>query len=285
MASLLPTVKMMFLGNDGNPLVGGKLFTFDSGTNTPRATFADASGTTVNENPVVLDSRGEALIFWNGSYRVRLEDALGNVIWTVDSVSEIILNYRTGSSGSLIVPAGATAQRDAVPQLGYFRFNTDTGKFEGFGTSGWGDIGGGGAGGTGGGDDVAFFESDITLTSSFTIGDSAYKLGVIITLTNPGIFNLANHGFLAGNIVHLKTTGTLPIGLAVDTPYYVSSAGLTATTFQLSATLGGPSINTTGPQSGVHSVGKIKNAMTPGPIIIADGAVITVPTGSTWVIL
>jgi hypothetical protein len=285
MASLLPTVKMMFLDNDGSPLVGGKLFTFDSGTNTPRPTFADAAGTVQNPNPVVLDSRGEALVFWNGSYRVRLEDTLGNMIWTVDSVSEIILNYRTGSSGSLIVPAGATSQRDVTPQLGYFRYNTDTNQFEGYGIAGWGNVGGDGGGGTGGGNDIAFFEGDTVITAPFTIGESAYKIGVAITLTNPGIFNLANHGFMAGNAVHLTTTGVLPSGLATDTPYYVSPTGLTSNTFQLALTPDGVSINTTGPQSGVHSIGKIKNAFTPGPVTLTNAAIVTVPTGSNWSIL
>ena len=282
MASLLPTTKLMFLGNDGMPLIGGKLYTFDSGTNTPRSTYSDAAGTVPNTNPVILDARGEALVFWNGSYRVRLEDALGNVIWTVDSVSEIILNYRTGSNGSLIVPAGTTGQRDAIPQLGYFRYNTDTGQFEGYGASGWGAIGGDGGGGTGGGDDIAFFEGDVFAADDFTIGASAYIPDVTVTLTNPGVFTLANHPFKEGAAVHLITTGALPTGFVTDTPYYVSATGLTSTTFQLSATRGGASINASGSQSGVHSVGKIKNAITPGPFTWSG--TINIPNGSNWTI-
>ncbi len=282
MASLLPTTKMMFLGNDGNPLVGGKLYTYDSGTTTPRPTYQDAAATILNTNPIILDARGEALIFWNGSYRVELRDALNNLIWTVDSVSEIILNYRTGSNGSLIVPAGTTAQRDAVPQIGYFRYNTDIGSFEGYGATGWGPIGGSGGGGMGGGEDVAFFEADAFISSSYTIGGEAYQLGVTISLTSPAVFTLANHGLLSGAIIHLATTGALPTGFAVDTVYYVIPTGLTSTTFQLSLTRGGAAINASGVQSGVHSVGKIKNAITPGPVTIGDAATVTVPNGSTW---
>lgn len=142
MASLLPNTKLMFLGNDGKPLVGGKIYTFDSGTNTPRATYADAAGSILNTNPIILDSRGEALVFWNGSYRVKLCDSLDNVIWTADNISEINLSYRTGSNGSVIVPYGTTLQRDLVPQLGYLRYNLDLNIFEGYTTSGWLSIAG-----------------------------------------------------------------------------------------------------------------------------------------------
>jgi hypothetical protein len=275
----------MFLGNDGKPLVGGKIYTYDSGTTNPRTTYSDAAGLVPNANPIILDSRGEALVFWNGSYRVKLADPLDNVIWTTDSISEIILTYRTGSNGSVIVPYGTTSQRDSVPQLGYFRYNIDTGAFEGYGATGWGSIGGSGGGGTGGGVDVAFFEGDVTINSNFTIGDSAYKPGVTVTLTSPAIFTLANHSLAAEMIVHLKTTGALPTGFAVDVPYYVIATGLTSTTFQLSATLNGIGINANGAQSGVHSIGKIKNAMSAGPISITTGVTVTVPNGATWSII
>jgi hypothetical protein len=48
------------------------------------------------------------------------------------------------TSGSAYLPAGTTAQRPASPAAGYIRYNSTTGKFEGFGSS-WGNIGGGAA--------------------------------------------------------------------------------------------------------------------------------------------
>ena len=48
-------------------------------------------------------------------------------------------------TGQIQVPVGNTAQRIAN-QLGGFRFNNETGSFEGYGTEGWGAIGGGGLG-------------------------------------------------------------------------------------------------------------------------------------------
>lgn len=48
-----------------------------------------------------------------------------------------------GGTGSIRVPNGTTAQRNSSPASGDFRYNTTTGKFEGY-TDSWGDIGGSG---------------------------------------------------------------------------------------------------------------------------------------------
>lgn len=87
MAILMPEGKQSFTNSTGDPLVGGKVYTYDAGTNNPRQTFSDAAGLVPNTNPVILDARGEATIFWNGTYKVVLKDALDNTIWTVDNIA------------------------------------------------------------------------------------------------------------------------------------------------------------------------------------------------------
>lgn len=77
---------------------------------------------------------------------------------------------------------------------------------------------------------------------------------VTVTIASPGVFSLTGHGLVEGDIVYLTTTGALPTGLAVNTIYYVISAGLTANAFEVSATRGGAAINTSGTQSGVHTL-------------------------------
>jgi hypothetical protein len=86
MATLLPEGKQSFNNSAGAPLVGGKVYTYDAGTSTPRTTYADAAGTVPNTNPVILDTRGEATIFWSGAYKVVLKDAADVTIWTVDNI-------------------------------------------------------------------------------------------------------------------------------------------------------------------------------------------------------
>lgn len=119
MASVLPEGRQSFTDSAGAPLVGGKLWTYDAGTSTPRPTYADASGTVENTNPVILDARGEAAVYWDGAYKVVLQDAAGSTIWTQD-------NIVTQSSGSTVTrmatrrvgPITATAGQTVFP-LGY----------------------------------------------------------------------------------------------------------------------------------------------------------------------
>lgn len=80
----------------GFPLAGGKLYTYAAGTTTPQATYTDASGTTPNANPVILDSTGQANV-WLGqglSYKMVLKDTFNVTLWTVDGISDAVNNLR-----------------------------------------------------------------------------------------------------------------------------------------------------------------------------------------------
>jgi hypothetical protein len=82
--TLSPSPKMQFFTAAGVPLVGGKLFTYASGTTVPLATYTDSTGVTANANPVILNSRGEAEVWFGPSrYTLVLKDSLDNLIWTV----------------------------------------------------------------------------------------------------------------------------------------------------------------------------------------------------------
>lgn len=73
---------------------------------------------------------------------------------------------QTGLTGSAGIPSGTQAQRDGTPDAGYFRFNTDVAKFEGYNGSSWGSVGGGA---TGGGADDIFIQNGQTVTTNYTI--------------------------------------------------------------------------------------------------------------------
>lgn len=78
---------MQFFTAAGVPLVGGKLFTYASGTTVPAATYTSSTGITANTNPVILDSRGEASVWFGPSkYSLVLKDADDNLIWTADGI-------------------------------------------------------------------------------------------------------------------------------------------------------------------------------------------------------
>jgi hypothetical protein len=86
-ASLMPPGKQMYLDGAGNPLSGGKVYTYAAGTSTPLATYSDQAGNIPNANPVVLNSRGEASIFWGaGPYKVTLRTSADALLWTQDNL-------------------------------------------------------------------------------------------------------------------------------------------------------------------------------------------------------
>lgn len=87
-AKLLPQGKQQYFTAAGVPLIGGRLYTYESGTpSTPKATWADAAKTAPNSNPIILDGRGEATVFWDGAYKVELRDAADASIWTIDGIA------------------------------------------------------------------------------------------------------------------------------------------------------------------------------------------------------
>lgn len=75
-----------------------------------------------------------------------------------------------------------------------------------------------------------------------------------ITIASPWVVSLASHWMLVWDSFYATTTGTLPTGMVANTIYYVSATWFTANTFQFSATRWWVSINTTGSQSGVHTL-------------------------------
>ena len=60
------------------------------------------------------------------------------------STSATTYVQQSGTTGAAYLPAGSTAQRPGTPAAGYIRYNSSTGKFEGYGSA-WGNIGGGAA--------------------------------------------------------------------------------------------------------------------------------------------
>jgi len=79
---------------------------------------------------------------------------------------------------------------------------------------------------------------------------------VTITIATPGVISLTAHGFFVGQKVQLTTTGSLPTGLTASTTYFVTE--IDANSFSLATSLvnaaAGTRINTTGSQSGTHTL-------------------------------
>lgn len=91
---------------------------------------------------------------------------------------------KTSSTGSAVIPSGTEAERDVSPTAGYFRYNTDLAKFEGYTAAGWGSVGGGA---TGGGSDDVFVENGQTVTTDYTISTNKNAMSVGPISINSGI--------------------------------------------------------------------------------------------------
>lgn len=77
-----------------------------------------------------------------------------------------------------------------------------------------------------------------------------------ITIASPGLATLTAHGMQTGQMVYLTTTGALPTGLSQNTNYWLIR--VSSSTFRLATSLAnalaGTAINTTGSQSGTHTI-------------------------------
>jgi len=86
-ASISPDPRLQFFASNGSFLVGGKLYTYAAGTTTPLTTYTTSTGLIANTNPIILDSRGEASVWFGTSkYKFVLKDANDVEIWTQDQL-------------------------------------------------------------------------------------------------------------------------------------------------------------------------------------------------------
>jgi hypothetical protein len=106
---LIPNAKAQFIDSGGQPLANGSVGFYFPGTLNPKPTYQDAAGTIANTNPVLLDSRGQALIWGSGVYRQILKDASGVTIW--DQTTE---DPNAGLTGN-ITDAKFVAGTDFIP--------------------------------------------------------------------------------------------------------------------------------------------------------------------------
>jgi hypothetical protein len=113
-------VGAQFFDNNGVPLVGGKLYSYSSGTTTPLATYTTSEGTVANTNPIILNAGGRtATEIWQASgvlLKFVLYTATDELIGTYDGVPSI--NDPFGINSQLSSVAGTnTLTATATPPL------------------------------------------------------------------------------------------------------------------------------------------------------------------------
>jgi len=241
-----------FFDNNGDPLAGGLVFTYFSGTSTKQTTYngADSSTASANANPVVLDSAGRAAIWLPPGTTFKIvvspstdTDPPTNPIKTIDGVSSLApygtstdvsgtagenltvrdLAYLSDGTGSLTAGRWYKVDRDLAYQgslpvaIGIVMTTATTGNATTIRTDG--QV----TGFSGLSIGATYYTSATAGAISSTgyrrvaVADSATS---IILIPSPAIpFNVdivgtANVSFAAGDCVHLLQSGTGAWGLA-----------------------------------------------------------------------
>jgi hypothetical protein len=134
MAGMFPLSRMQQFDENGELLVGARLFLFDGGTTTPRVGYRDSSLTTAHPNPIIADAQGRLpLIFiQDGFYRQRLTTASGVVVFDDDGIP--VLSTTVAGTGTSVNPDATLKTRDIKVRFapkdekidGYVRLNGQT---------------------------------------------------------------------------------------------------------------------------------------------------------------
>ena len=99
--SALAGAGAQWFDDNGNVLSGGKIYTYQAGTTTPAATYADNLGSAVNSNPIVLDASGrvpQEIWFPVGSkFKFVVKTSTDALIGTYDNIPSINDPYSEGN--------------------------------------------------------------------------------------------------------------------------------------------------------------------------------------------
>lgn len=115
MTSILPQPEQTWLDNNGLPLAGGKIYTYIPSSTTPKATWQDANQVVLNGNPVVADSSGRTIIYGSGTYRIIVQDSLGNQIYDQESAATLDDSV---ISAAMLPVVGASTTSEARDLMG-----------------------------------------------------------------------------------------------------------------------------------------------------------------------
>lgn len=124
-----------FTDASGNPLAGGKIYTYTCGTTSNKITWQDAGKASAHANPVVLDAEGKKLIFADGCYKFRIDSSADVTLYTLDNLrfghyngSDAFAGPTTGSSSAYVAtlsPAMINPENGA--QVSFEANHTNTG--------------------------------------------------------------------------------------------------------------------------------------------------------------
>ena len=163
-----------------------------------------------------------------------------------DGTTWKVITEETGQTGSLLTPTGTTAQRDGSPASGYFRFNTTTGAFEGYDGSAW----------------VVVAENTAP-TGAFVTPAGTTAQRDVSPVNGYFRFNTTTSNWEGYNGTVWKAVGGGATGGGADEIFVENGQNVTVN----------------------YTIPSTRNAMSTGPITVDSGVVVTVSSGSRWVVI
>jgi len=109
-----------FFDDNGNPLTGGKVYTYAAGTTTPAATYTTSTGAVANTNPIILDAAGrtanETWLVAGSLYKFIVKTSADVLVGTYDGLPAINDPYSINSLLGSVTGTNAIAAV-ATPSL------------------------------------------------------------------------------------------------------------------------------------------------------------------------
>lgn len=118
---LSPIANDQQMDANGDPLVGGKIYTYLAGSTTPVSTYTDSTGVTAQANPIILNSLGlSASPIWltgGVSYKFVIKDSADVTLRTIDGIAGIndVSSTAQEWSESGLVPTYISTTQFSVP--------------------------------------------------------------------------------------------------------------------------------------------------------------------------
>ena len=114
-------VGWQFFDNNGAPLAGGLIYTYEAGTTTPQATYTTSAGTVAHTNPIVLNSAGRVpggeIWLLIASYKFVLQTSAAVLIATYDNITSgsipAIANF-TGNGTTVSFSLGSAVSENST---------------------------------------------------------------------------------------------------------------------------------------------------------------------------
>jgi parallel beta-helix repeat protein len=194
--SALGGAGQQFFDNNGDPLTGGKLYSYEAGTTTPQVTYTTAAGNVPHSNPIILDAAGRVA---TGEIWVTASQNYKFVLKTSTEVTLATWDNITGINGTGIATNAINVQYDPAGS-GAVATNVQAKLRQTVSVKDFGAVGDGGA------DDTAAIQAAFDSGAlTINVPDGTYKITSTLTIGSNQSFVLTDGATITALATDLGT--------------------------------------------------------------------------------